>query len=188
MILILFSNYKGIKIKIIGIAETRWTKCEGGGKSKFITYTGEQEFFKSEFFLIGCKETDMTLDSGEHVYNFAQKIEKDTPSSFKGKYGEIKFYVKVTVVRSWKFDQNFQIEFNVIKPIDLNLNEASKNRHRTEVDKKFGILCCISNPITMVVIIPHIGYVCGQKIPVKLEIDNTSDIKINHFIAKMKKV
>lgn len=57
-----------------------------------------------------------------------------------------------------------------------------------EKNKTFCCLCCGSKPLNINVSIPVRGYVPGQTIPVRVDVENRSGISIEEIKIKLQKV
>lgn len=91
--------------------------------------------------------------------------------------------------RPWKFDLSYAIGFTVIKPLDLN-NEIPNlnNPYKTEVTKKFWFSFGTSNKVRMAVSIPMSGFVAGQNMNIKAEINNESNVEIACFKVLLRRI
>lgn len=144
------------------------------------------------FFIINSiivylgQETE--LPAGTHTYPFSCALPPSLPSSFEGEFGHVRYTIKVTLDRPWKFDQDMKMAFTVISPVDLNLNPNVKEPFKLELEKTFCCLCCRSGPLSVVAMIPVTGYVSGQVLPITCECDNASNVGINvvKFILRKK--
>ena len=67
------------------------------------------------------EERIVVIPSGNHVFPFEFTLPLDLPASFDGKWGQIKYWAKVTLERPWKFDIEREKEFKVKAHVDLNL-------------------------------------------------------------------
>ena len=67
------------------------------------------------------EERAVVIPAGNHVFPMEFTLPFDIPASFEGKWGHIKYWVKVTLERPWKFDIEREREFNVHAFVDLNL-------------------------------------------------------------------
>lgn len=63
---------------------------------------------------------------GTQIYPFTCLLPPTLPSSFEGEFGNVRYTVKVTLDRPWKFDQETKTAFTVLSPVDLNLNSRLK--------------------------------------------------------------
>lgn len=159
----------GIKIRFLGEALTTWVETEtrkkedGGTEEERKDVTGNEEYFQINYYLLGganAKETE--LPAGVHTYPFTCTLPPALPSSFEGELGYVRYTVKVTLDRPWKFDQDTKMAFTVISPLDLNLMEKIGEPEKLVMEKTFCCLCCVSAPLSVVVSVPVKGYVAGK--------------------------
>jgi hypothetical protein len=70
-----------------------------------------------------CAVSGMTemLPAGEHSFLFSMMLPYNLPSSFEGKYGYVRYTVKATLDRPWKFNHEVKAAFTVLLHLDLNL-------------------------------------------------------------------
>lgn len=59
---------------------------------------------------------------GTHTYPFTCALPPTLPSSFEGEHGFVRYTVKVTLDRPWKFDQETKMAFTVTSHLDLNMS------------------------------------------------------------------
>lgn len=124
---------RGISICFKGESNTSWmieetrTNAEGKQENEHVELTGNEEYFKIKYNLVGGQgNSEIELPIGTHVYPFTCLLPPTLPSSFEGQYGHIRYTVKVTLDRPWKFDQESKTAFTVLSPVDLNLNPRLK--------------------------------------------------------------
>jgi hypothetical protein len=66
------------------------------------------------------------LPAGEHSFLFSMTLPNHLPSSFEGKYGYVRYTVKATLNRPWKFDHEVKAAFTVLLHLDLNLDPLNR--------------------------------------------------------------
>ena len=69
--------------------------------------------------------------------------------------------------------------------VDLNHIQGANIAQTNSNAKTFGLLCCISGPLSATVRIPRYGYTPGEVIPISAEIENLSDMRMNFTIARL---
>ena len=57
-----------------------------------------------------------------------------------------------------------------------------------EETKYFCYCCCRSGPLSYVAYLPAKGYIPGQDIPITVEIENGSDVKVQEVTCELLKV
>lgn len=63
---------------------------------------------------------EIEIQAGEHEFPFTCTLPPNLPSSFESSLGHVRYVVKATLDRPWKFDQDVKRLFTVISPFDLN--------------------------------------------------------------------
>lgn len=135
----------------------------------------------------GKNSKEIELPAGTHTYPFTCALPPTLPSSYEGKWGHVRYTIKVTLDRPWKFDQDTKMAFTVISPVDLNQNPHCKEAGKLDLEKSFCCFCCRSGPLSVLVRLPVTGYVSGQIIPISVEVDNTSNVVVNSLKLCLRK-
>lgn len=184
----------GIHIKVSGFAYTHWTESEsyrvnGKTHSRSVKYSAREDYLSSTTYLLGSPQgNEIQILPGVHTYNFACLLPQVIPSSFEGPYGHIRYTVKVTFERPWKFDLTYKVAFTVLKQVDLNYDSPDLRLPvSAETIKYFCCWPCKSGPMNVHVTIPIAGFVSGQMIPISVIIDNQSRETIDEITFKLKK-
>lgn len=125
----------GIIVRFLGEANTSWDQTEkvrdsdGKERDETVSLHGHEEYFSNSFYLLGAKNgAEIVLPAGEHSYPFTCALPATLPSSFEGEWGHVRYTIKVTLDRPWKFDQDVKMAFTVLSPLDLNQNAHVKVR------------------------------------------------------------
>ncbi|KAL9889873.1 arrestin domain-containing protein 17-like isoform 1-T2 [Glossina fuscipes fuscipes] len=176
---------RGITIRFLGEANTQWsnrrrvTNSAVRGEHETVFYRGHEKYFQIQYYLLGGKNSaEIELPAGTHTYPFTYALPPILPSSFEGQFGHVRYTIKVTLDRPWKFDQDMKMAFTVIAPVDLNSNACVKEPFKLELEKTFCCFCCRSGPLSVLITVPVTGYVSGQVIPIICECDNGSNVSI----------
>ncbi|EZA48004.1 arrestin domain-containing protein 17 isoform X1 [Ooceraea biroi] len=177
---------RGISVTAKGEANTCWTTDKqemdenGQYREGTQTVTAHEEYFKTKYYLIGSSSGgEIEIQSGEHKFPFACSLPLHLPSSFESDFGHIRYIVKATLDRPWKFDQDVKSPFTVIAPLDLNTEPKAAESVRQEMSKTFCCLCCATPPLTVNFALPARGYVPGQSMPIKINVENSSNVVVN---------
>lgn len=151
-----------------------------GNQRRQVTYSGREDYLSTTTYLFGSDSGNpIELAAGLHTYSFACALPQKLPSSFEAKNGYVRYIVRSTLDRPWKFDLAFKLPFTVIKHEDLNmLSPALKTPSKTQVSKSFYCCCFKSKPLLMKVSLPFSGYVPGQSVVVVIELNNQSNVDV----------
>ncbi|XP_075979692.1 arrestin domain-containing protein 3 [Anticarsia gemmatalis] len=186
---------RGIHVKFKGEAHTEWAESkeeqnsDGKTESTNTMHTGHEEYFQISYYLLGSSSgNEIEIPAGKQVYNFTCALPPVLPSSFEGQFGYIRYTVKVVLDRPWKFDQETKMAFTVINAFDLNLNPSYKEPIHIQMEKTFCCFCCASAPLSVDVQAPVSGYCPGQVIPIRVDVDNKSNVQVHLVKILIRKV
>ena len=127
---------------------------------------------------------------GNYQFPFSIQLPHYILPSFIGRYGEIKYSLKGTLVMDRFFESNesVQLNINVGNIVRINRPELCSPRV-AERTKTICCFCCASAPIVMNVRIPRIGYRVGNDtIPIKVSVENGSNRRIIQMYARLTRV
>ncbi|XP_026282832.1 arrestin domain-containing protein 2 [Frankliniella occidentalis] len=184
---------RAITINFKGEAEVKWTETErkkdsqGKDYDDQVIYKATETYYENKYHLLGSESGEIELNPGEYSYPFTCQIPISVPSSFEGEHGYIRYTVKATLDRPWKFDQESKAAFTVVAPLDLNTLPQAKEPIEFEKVKNFCCLWCKSGPLTLTVKVPAGGFVPGQTIPFQVEIENGSNIRVRPINCVLRK-
>ncbi|KAJ8968527.1 hypothetical protein NQ317_001722 [Molorchus minor] len=183
-------SIRGIKLKLSGKEHTEWTERESyydstakETKYRTVTYTGNNSVLCMEQTIVGQGD----LPQGRHEYSFSFILPTNLPGTFHGRYGSIKFSVKVTVDRPYKIDYVDEKEFNLVAPINFNDIKGQLQLEPVAYSDEKMLCCfwCASGPITMNVHMVKEAFVVGETVPIKIEITNMSNENVETIEVKM---
>lgn len=133
-------------IRFLGEANTKWSETkkvrddQGKEQDETEELTGHEEYFENHYYLLGAKSgNEINLPAGTHVYPFTCALPPTLPSSFEGEFGHVRYTIKVTLDRPWKFDQDTKMAFTVVSPLDLNQNARLKVNISMQLNSKIFI-------------------------------------------------
>lgn len=171
---------------VSGAAIAKWT--EGGGRNS-VTYQGEQVFFKSVNYFFGKEGGEpIEVSSGVHLYKFSCRIPRNAPGSVEGKFGYIRYKVEVNLDIPFSTDMNTKQPFVVFRHEDLNQYPELKLPSEGEEVKTFCCFLCESDPLMIKISTSQSGYSLGEKITVKVDIYNRSNVTFSKSLISLNRV
>ncbi|XP_062874302.1 arrestin domain-containing protein 3-like [Trichomycterus rosablanca] len=180
-------------IKCKGEANVHWTEHNSSNNSDD-SYSAHERYFKFKQIFIwdnskkGKRSGSMLVTNGEtynnvimpgyHDFPFTFVLpQSNTPSSFKGAHGSIKYILEARLSRSWKMTQTASREFVFV---------SSAHEHGAEllqplsgaIDKKMKLFT--SGSVSVRASTDKMGYEPGETIKVEAHIENSSsrDLKL----------
>ncbi|TDH13173.1 hypothetical protein EPR50_G00055840 [Perca flavescens] len=163
---------KSLKIHAKGFAKVRWTESRNAGSNTAYTqnYTEEVEYLNHKDILIG-HERDAFVENFTQVCLELPQIPLAT--SFEGKHGSVRYWVKAELHRPWLLPMKTKKEFTVFEHIDINTPLLLSPQAGTK-DKTLCCWFCTSGPISLSAKIERKGYTPGESIQIFAEIENCS--------------
>ncbi|CAH1798041.1 unnamed protein product [Owenia fusiformis] len=176
---------RALQLLVHGAADVFWRESSGTGDSKTThTYSNHESYFEHFIGLWGATApgesgNDPSHPQGHFTYQFQFLLPPVLPSSFEIKQGHVRYWVKATIGRSWKFDHNCKRPFTVLSHLDLNIYQPNILLGLEGRDQKtLCCWCCASGPISATVRIAKQGYVPGEPIYINAKIENNSSRKM----------
>ena len=71
------------------------------------------------YFYLALGQGDK-LGAGKHSFPFQFMLPAVLPSSFEHQYGQVRYSLKATIDKPWKFDHTTKQMFTVVSMLDLN--------------------------------------------------------------------
>ncbi|XP_055613060.1 arrestin domain-containing protein 3-like isoform X4 [Uranotaenia lowii] len=178
----------GIFVHFKGYCEVSWPKKSGTDNNRPTAhYTGREEYLDITLYLAGAKNGPaFELQPGHHSYPFSCPLPPTLATSIEGQWGHVRYSVKLTLERPWKFDNTHTVSFTVLRHLDLNDN-SQDICHPVKVEKNKIFCCfpCSSDPLFMAAEIPIAGYVPGQTVAIKYNVNNQSSRSVYGFTANL---
>ncbi|XP_075934333.1 arrestin domain-containing protein 3-like [Anarhichas minor] len=174
---------RSLEVTARGVAKVRWTESRNTGANTAYTqnYTEEVEYLQHRDTLIGedrdeegPEEGLTVLHAGLHEFAFSFNLpQMALATSFEGKHGSVRYWVKAELHRPWLLPVKVKKEFIVFEHIDINtpllLAPQAGSKEKT--------LCCwfcASGPISLSAKIERKGYTPGESIQIFAEVENCS--------------
>ncbi|XP_002019548.2 arrestin domain-containing protein 17 [Drosophila persimilis] len=172
---------QAVLLKVVGYSITKWSEKSLGSTKQ---YAGREDYLSYNTYLVGSEQNNNrhTIQAGVHNYNFSCQLPYQCPSSFEGRYGCIRYIVKVLLIRPWKYDQAYATGFTVLKMMDLNFETPQlRLAAHSEGYRTFCCGPCKTDPLKLELNLPQAGYVPGQKIPVTVVVVNNSSVAVSEL-------
>lgn len=184
---------RGIEIRARGEAEVRWTETrqireDGKIRPSHEYFRSHELYFENKYHIIGGTGSDIMLQPGDHCYPFSIVLPDNLPCSFEGRYGHIRYIVKATLERPWKHHHDSKSGFTVLKHYDLNSEQLLTEPILLSREKWLGCLCLRSGPIGLSLKAPAKGVVPGQKLPLSVEMENSTREMVNRIFIELAQV
>ncbi|XP_075750221.1 arrestin domain-containing protein 3 isoform X1 [Rhipicephalus microplus] len=170
---------KAVRVFMRGLAKVHWTESRSTGNrlgAYTEHYNAEMEYFFQGQTLFGSEsgEGRDVLNEGHHEFNFTFLLPSTgVTTSFEGKYGSIRYWLKAEVEKPWSFNHKTKKAFTVISPIDINRNEYL-TAVESSVEKTLCCWCCTSGPISLYARTDRKGYCPGESIAITADFENLS--------------
>ncbi|XP_046557797.1 arrestin domain-containing protein 3-like [Haliotis rubra] len=185
---------RGIRLQFYGGAHVRWSESHstGSGKNRrtrTVVYSSQENYFNYELVLFGKASgqggDNPSLPAGRYTYPFRYQLPLGLPTSFEGSVGRVRYWLKGTIDKPWKFDHTTKRAFTVVSLLDLNTVPGAMESSSGANEKNLCCLCCKSGPISSRFQIDRRGYVPGESIPIKAEVTNHSNRKMTRSYAEL---
>ncbi|XP_062579348.1 arrestin domain-containing protein 3-like [Saccostrea cucullata] len=181
-----------IRWTIKGLAYVHWSESKttgtgGNSRTETVYYTATENYFDytEPVFGRGVEMGDKNcLPAGQHVFPFAFSLPQNIPSSFEGGVGYVRYTIKGTIDKPWKFDHTTKRPFTVITSLDLNTQPTASHSHQNVDIKYLCCLCCKSGPIMGLLKLDRSGYVPGEAIYFNAEVQNMTT-RVCKILAKL---
>ncbi|XP_070504688.1 arrestin domain-containing protein 2-like [Chironomus tepperi] len=174
--------------KIIGFAKCEWNIDIS--RYNLQKYSSRVDYLNHKIAIIDPSSDGIELTSSLNNFDFSFELPSSLPTSFKSKYGMIKYKIQVDLKFESlsKSEMFFELPFIVICPINLNeIAPGLKDPVRQELSKSFNFNIA-SSDINLVAVIPQGGYVVGQSIEVLIQVENLGKTRVKYLKISLKKV
>ncbi|XP_066460669.1 arrestin domain-containing protein 2 [Eleutherodactylus coqui] len=168
------ARVESVKLHAGGYAKVHWTESRSAGSSTAYTqnYSDEVEYLSLRETLLQADDGSLTvLPAGRHEFPFTFQLPENLVTSFEGKHGCVRYWIKAKLHRPWSTVKKTKKEFTVIEPIDINTPDLLAPQAGTK-EKMAHAWYCNLGQISVTAKIDRKGYTPGEVIPIFAEIDN----------------
>ncbi|KAJ8314490.1 hypothetical protein KUTeg_006640 [Tegillarca granosa] len=180
-------GYGWVMLKEPIFVETVCMEAVGEAKVEWMTSSdiqaSDEEVFNYTTVLPIKGEKDFSdgamLHPGSHYFPFEFTLPQKLPSSFKGKHGRLRYFVKMTICSAGGPHPARTSKFAVIGSLDLNKEPDAALPVENDTFEAVGSWCCVAGTVTATIKLDRKGFVMKEAIPVYAEIKNLSTRRIS---------
>ncbi|KAM3938493.1 arrestin domain-containing protein 2 isoform 2-T2 [Leptodactylus fuscus] len=155
-----------------GLATVHWLETRSiGMNTVYSDFTAHETYLRKRQHLIRDNGTLNVLPAGRHEFPFTFQLPENLVTSFEGKHGCVRYWVKAKLHRPWSTVKKTKQEFTVIEPIDINTPDLLAPQAGTK-EKIAHAWYCNLGQVSVTAKIDRKGYTPGEVIPIFAEIDN----------------
>ncbi|XP_068276770.1 arrestin domain-containing protein 2 isoform X2 [Nyctibius grandis] len=163
---------RALEVCACGRATAHWLESRSVGLNTiYRDYTAYQTFLHRRCQLIPDNGEVTVLQAGRHEFPFTFQLPETLATSFEGKHGSVRYWVKAKLHRPWSTVKKAKKEFTVIEPIDIN-TPALLAPQAGAKEKLARAWYCNRGQVSVTAKIDRKGYTPGEVIPIFAEIDN----------------
>ncbi|XP_066192424.1 arrestin domain-containing protein 2 isoform X2 [Sylvia atricapilla] len=163
---------RALEVCARGMATVHWLESRSIGLNVvYRDYTSCQTFLYRRRQLIPDNGEATVLQAGRHEFPFTFQLPETLATSFEGKHGSVRYWVKAKLHRPWSTVKKAKKEFTVIEPIDIN-TPALLAPQAGAKEKLARAWYCNRGQVSVTAKIDRKGYTPGEVIPIFAEIDN----------------
>lgn len=171
-----------IRIEFYGEAKVSWSEAARKKRLGTRDYSNYEQYLNIAVTVYGKVPGQIganpVLPSGEHSFPFEVRLPEDNlPTTFEGKHGHVKYWLKAILDRPWKDEIKIVEPFTVTERIDVNQAEFLRPAQIQE-DRTMGCLCCVSGPLSVTVRTDRAAYCGGELMTVTVYANNQSKHRI----------
>ncbi|XP_032903206.1 arrestin domain-containing protein 5 [Amblyraja radiata] len=115
---------------------------------------------------------EQVLREGTHDFQFSYKLDNSLPSTFTGKHGKIRYYVRALCTATIGTIAQVEKDLKVQEAYNLNIDPSNKLPMLFSVEKVISYWCWKSPGININVSVGKRGFVPGDDIIITTEISN----------------
>ncbi|XP_067872128.1 arrestin domain-containing protein 2 isoform X2 [Heterodontus francisci] len=187
-------HVRSLQICAKGMAAVHWLESRSiGMNTVYSDYSSYETYFRKRQHAIRDNGDVTVLSAGRHEFPFSFQLpEENLVTSFEGKHGSVRYWVKVKLHRPWATVKKIKREFTVIEPIDINTPTLLAPQAGAK-DKLARVWYCNLGHVSLTAKIDRKGYTPGEVIPIFAEVDNCCSrtvtpkaaiVQIQTFIAR----
>ncbi|XP_078527072.1 arrestin domain-containing protein 2-like isoform X2 [Lissotriton helveticus] len=165
---------RALEVCARGVAAVHWLESRSVGMNTvYSDYTSFESYLRRRQHLIRDNGALTVLPAGKHEFPFSFQLPETLVTSFEGKHGSVRYWVKAKLHRPWATVKKAKKDFTVIEPIDINTPALLAPQAGTK-EKNARAWYCSLGQVSVTAKIDRKGYTPGEVIPIFAEIDNAT--------------
>ncbi|KAJ1085523.1 hypothetical protein NDU88_005654 [Pleurodeles waltl] len=165
---------RALEVCARGVATVHWLESRSVGMNTvYSDYTSFESYLRRRLHLIRDNGALTVLQAGKHEFPFSFQLPETLVTSFEGKHGSVRYWVKAKLHRPWATVKKAKKDFTVIEPIDINTPALLAPQAGTK-EKNARAWYCSLGQVSVTAKIERKGYTPGEVIPIFAEIDNAT--------------
>ncbi|XP_069505345.1 arrestin domain-containing protein 2-like isoform X2 [Ambystoma mexicanum] len=165
---------RALEVCARGLATVHWLESRSVGMNTvYSDYTSYESYLRRRMHLIRDNGALTVLQAGKHEFPFSFQLPETLVTSFEGKHGSVRYWVKAKLHRPWATVKKAKKDFTVIEPIDINTPALLAPQAGTK-EKNARAWYCSLGQVSVTAKIDRKGYTPGEVIPIFAEIDNAT--------------
>ncbi|XP_052059942.1 arrestin domain-containing protein 17-like [Mytilus californianus] len=168
-----------------GKGKSFWDVKQGKSTTK---YRARENYISQNILLWGGMDGSQMHPAGYATYPFNFPLNSETPSSYEGRRGYVRYTCSAVIDRPWKFNETIKEPFTVIHHLDCSqllnaLNPIYEHRNET-----IEGCCCEDGSVELDLSINKTAFVPGEPLIYEVMINNQSDNTISEFYLMLRQV
>ncbi|KAM9112071.1 arrestin domain-containing protein 2 isoform 2-T2 [Pangshura tecta] len=165
---------RALEVCARGLATAHWLESRSVGMNTvYSDYSAYEPYLRARCQLLRDNGEVTVLQAGKHEFPFTFQLPETLATSFEGRHGNVRYWVKAKLHRPWSVVKKAKKEFTVIEPIDINTPALLAPQAGVK-EKLARAWYCNRGQVSVSAKIDRKGYTPGEVIPIFAEIDNCS--------------
>eukprot|EP00727_Mastigamoeba_balamuthi_P012918 m51a1_g8249 hypothetical protein (418) ;mRNA; r:137498-138933 len=171
---------RSVTVRLTGMAHSGWTESHQERDREGRMHTRHRHVSQTHTLLdVQCllwspaPGAETVMPPGQYTMPFAFVLPRGLPASYTSPLGHVRYTLKATVDRPWRFDHKVYRCLSVLPVVDANAPNLNVEVRRAD-EKTVCCCCCASGPIVAEACVPSLAWCPGEVAPVRVRLTNRS--------------